>query len=469
MHQSTPNDLGAAEGSYYEAHRKVYPRDISGRFANLRISAAWALLGVFYALPWLRWNGHQAILFDLPARQFHLFSLTLWPQDFIFLTWLLIIAALSLFFFTTVAGRLWCGYACPQTVWTEVFIWMERVTEGDRSRRMKLDAAPWSSEKFTRKAAKQFLWVTFSLWTGFTFVGFFTPITELSGLALQAELGPWESFWIFFYGLATYGNAGFLREQVCKYMCPYARFQSAMFDRDTLIITYDAERGEPRGGRRKGTDPRRASLGDCTDCTMCVQVCPTGIDIRRGLQSECIACAACIDACDSVMDRMGYARGLVRYATQNSLDHGESHILRPRVIVYGTLLALLCCGFVAALALRAPVALDVLHDRNSLYRVLDDGEIENVYLFKIMNKDATPHRFRVHLDQTSNADASLQLDPETPQFEVPAGVVFNAAVRVRRSAFSADRSITPLRFAIEAADAPDLRADADARFFAPRE
>ncbi len=454
-----------ADESYYAAHQKVYPRDIAGRFATLRISAAWLLLGLFYGLPWLRWNGRQAILFDLPARKFHLFGLTLWPQDFIFLTWLLVIAALSLFFFTAVAGRLWCGYACPQTVWTEVFLWMERVTEGDRTRRMKLDAAPWSLHKLGRKGAKQLLWVSFALWTGFTFVGFFTPITLLGELALTGALGPWESFWIFFYGLATYGNAGFLREQVCKYMCPYARFQSAMFDRNTLIITYDLERGEPRGGRRKGSDARSAGLGDCVDCTMCVQVCPTGIDIRAGLQYECIACAACIDACDSVMDRMHYPRGLVRYATQNNLDHQSTRIIRPRIIVYGVLLLALCAGVVIALGRRAPVALDVLHDRNALYRPLDDGAIENVYLLKIMNKDAIPHRFRVEL-----GDAGYRLDPIAPQFDVPAGEVFNAPVRVRRAALEQRHdAVGRLRLRIVATDAPSLQAQADARFFAPRD
>ena len=275
-HLATPPE----SESYYAAHQKVYPREVAGRFTRLRIAAAWVLLGLFYLLPWVRWNGRQAILFDLPARQFHLFGLTLWPQDFIFLAWLLVMAALSLFFFTAIAGRLWCGYACPQTVWTEVFLWLERVTEGDRARRMKLDAGPWTRERWLRKGSKQFLWIAFALWTGFTFVGFFTPITELAARTLAFALGPWEAFWLLFYGFATYGNAGFLREQVCKYMCPYARFQSAMFDKDTLVITYDAGRGEPRGGRRRGTDPRVAGLGDCTDCTLCVQVCPTGIDIR---------------------------------------------------------------------------------------------------------------------------------------------------------------------------------------------
>jgi cytochrome c oxidase accessory protein FixG len=460
--------------SYYAPHRKVYPREVSGRYTRLRLTAAWVLLGLFYLLPWIRWNGRQAILFDLPARQFHLFGLTLWPQDFIFLAWLLVMAALSLFFFTAIAGRLWCGYACPQTVWTEVFLWLERVTEGDRARRMKLDAAPWSGDKLLRKGAKQSLWIAFALWTGFTFVGFFTPVTELAARTVAWTLGPWEAFWLLFYAVATYGNAGFLREQVCKYMCPYARFQSAMFDKDTLIITYDAGRGEPRGGRRRGTDPRAAGLGDCTDCTLCVQVCPTGIDIREGLQYECIACAACIDACDSVMDRMGYARGLVRYDTQDAASHRGPRVLRPRVIVYGALLALLFAGFIAALALRQPVALDVLHDRNTLYRALDSGEIENVYLLKIMNKGASSQGFRVSLlaeagHGAAGGQPAYRLDPASPVFTVAPGEVFNAAVRVRREAGDWAGGPSTLHFTVTAVDDGRLSARAEARFFAPRE
>ena len=472
------------EESYYAAHQKVYPREVSGTFSRLRITAAWVLLGLFYGLPWLRWEGRQAILFDLPARQFHLFGLTLWPQDFVFLAWLLVIAALSLFFFTAVAGRLWCGYACPQTVWTEVFLWMERVTEGSRARRMKLDAAPWSVDKLGRKLSKQVLWIGFAAWTGFTFVGFFTPITELANRVLDFSATGWETFWIVFYGFATYGNAGFLREQVCKYMCPYARFQSAMFDRDTLIISYDTARGEPRGGRRKGLDPATRGLGSCTDCTLCVQVCPTGIDIRNGLQYECIACAACIDACDSVMDRMGYPRGLVRYDTQHRLEHRSTRILRPRVIVYGVLLAALIAGFIVALAMRKPVGLDVLHDRNTLYRSLATGEIENVYLLKIMNKDTRPHQFRVTLDSDEDeGNNAHRLDPQEPTFTVPSGEVFNAAVRVRRNAWNDDAEATDaddvktdagvgaseIHFVITATDEPALTARAESRFFAPKD
>jgi cytochrome c oxidase accessory protein FixG len=462
MNTTAPPQPATAADSYYEAHRKVYPREVRGRFASLRRIAVWVLLGIFYGLVWLQWNGRQAVLFDLPARKFYLFGLTMWPQDFIFLSWLLIIAALSLFFFTAVGGRLWCGYACPQTVWTEAFLWMERWTEGDRAKRIKLDKAPWSAEKLARKSAKQFLWITFAAWTGFTFVGYFSDVRTLGANLLDFSIGPWEAFWTLFYGFATYGNAGYLREQVCKYMCPYARFQSAMFDRDTLIITYDAERGEPRGSRKRGEDPRARGLGDCTDCTLCVQVCPTGIDIRKGLQYECIACAMCIDACDSVMDRMGYRRGLIRYTTQHALEHRPTRLLRPRIIVYGTLLLLLVAGLVVALALRTPVAVDAIHDRNTLYRMTEDGKAQNVYTLKIMNKQERPHRFRVRVA----GSPGIALAPPDISFDVAPGEVYNAPVRVERDAFETTGNET-IRFTVTAEADPRLTASAEARFFAP--
>jgi cytochrome c oxidase accessory protein FixG len=459
---TAPAAPAADAESYYEAHRKVYPREVQGRFASLRRIAVLSLLGIFYGLVWLQWNDRQAVLFDLPARKFYLFGLTMWPQDFIFLSWLLIIAALSLFFFTAVGGRLWCGYACPQTVWAEAFLWMERITEGERAKRIKLDKAPWSAEKLARKVAKQLLWIVFAAWTGFTFVGYFSDVRALGASLLDFSIGPWEAFWTLFYGVATYGNAGYLREQVCKYMCPYARFQSAMFDRDTLIITYDAERGEPRGSRKRSEDPRARGLGDCTDCTLCVQACPTGIDIRNGLQYECIACAMCIDACDGVMDRMGYPRGLIRYATQHALEHQQTRVLRPRVIVYGALLTLLMAGFVVALAMRTPVALDALHDRNTLYRMTEDGKAQNVYTLKIMNKQERPHRFRV----TVAGSAGMALEPEEVAFDVGPGEVYNAPVRVERDAFETTGNET-IRFTITAEADPRLTASAEARFFAP--
>lgn len=448
--------------SYYVAEQKIYPREVTGRYARLRTLAVWVLLGLFYVMPWITWNGRQAVLFDLPARKFYVFGLVLWPQDFIFLTGLLVIAAISLFFFTALGGRLWCGYACPQTVWTEAFLWMERIAEGRRSERMKLDKAPWSAHKLARKAAKQAMWIGFSLWTGITFVGFFTPIETLFGKIATLSLGPWEWFWTLFYGFATYGNAGFLREQVCKYMCPYARFQSAMFDRDTMIVTYDAARGEPRGSRRRGADPAALKLGSCVDCTLCVQVCPTGIDIRKGLQYECIACAACIDACDGVMDKMSYPRGLIRYTTQNALEHKPTRIVRPRTIIYAVILGGLLTAFGVGLAKRTPVDVDVIRDRNALYRLLEDGRVENVYSVKILNKTERAHRFVVSV----RGAGELTVEPQPAQFEVASGEVFPATVRVRRPAYE-PLGPQDVEFEVRATDDPKLEAETRARFLAP--
>jgi cytochrome c oxidase accessory protein FixG len=446
----------------YAAHQKIYPREAHGLFARLRVAAVLVLLGVFYLLPWLRWEGRQAVLFDLPARKFYIFGLIFWPQDFFFLSWLLIIAALSLFFFTTLAGRLWCGYACPQTVWTEAFVWMERLAEGNRAQQIRLDRGLWTANKIARKTAKQAMWLGFSAWTGFTFVGYFTPIATLAHELVTLALGPWELFWCVFYGFATYGNAGYLREQVCKYMCPYARFQSAMFDRDTLIISYDPARGEPRGARQRGTDRRVRGLGDCIDCMLCVQVCPTGIDIRQGLQYECIACAACIDACDAVMDRMSYPRGLIRYATQSSMESGSAHILRPRMLVYGSLLVALVIGFGVAVAMRNPVDIDVLRDRNVLYRTLDDGTIENVYTVRLINKDEREHRFRL----SASGLPGLQLD--TDRAEALVGASTTQAVPIRlRLAGAAPRGSSVVRIHATAIDDRRLMAESTARFISP--
>jgi len=388
-------------GSLYEAQKKIYPRSVSGVFSQWRwIFVALTQL-VFYGMPWLEWGQRQAVLFDLGARRFYIFGLVLYPQDFIYLTGLLVISALALFLFTAVAGRLWCGFACPQTVYTEIFLWIERKVEGDRSARMRLDGGPLSLEKLVKKWFKHFLWIALGLWTGFTFVGYFAPIRELGMEFLQARMSSWEVFWVFFYGFATYGNAGFLREQVCKYMCPYARFQSAMFDADTLIVSYDAARGEPRGGRSRKAQTSALSLGSCIDCTLCVQVCPTGIDIRNGLQYECIGCAACVDVCDTVMDKMNYPRGLIRFTTQNALAGQWSvrqmwrRVLRPRVLVYGCVLLALCVGLLASLVARTPLKVDVVRDRATLSRIVAGGKLENVYRLKIMNATEQPQRYRI--------------------------------------------------------------------------
>jgi cytochrome c oxidase accessory protein FixG len=446
----------------YESAEKIYPREISGRFDRLSRLATIILLGLFYAVPWIPWDDRQAVLFDLPARKFYIFGLTLWPQDFPFLALLLIILAYSLFFFTAIGGRLWCGFACPQTVWTEIFIWMEQWTEGTRSQRMKLDRAPWGWNKFRRKFSKQFLWITFSLWTGFTFVGYFQPIRELGMDILTLQVGGWTLFWGLFYGFATYGNAGYMREQVCKYMCPYARFQSAMFDKDTLIISYDEARGEPRGSRKRTEDPKEKGLGDCIDCQLCVQVCPTGIDIREGLQYECIACAACIDACDSIMDRMSYPRGLVRYTTENALHHKKSSIFRPRVLIYAALLVILVSLMVGLLATRTPVILDVIRDRNSLYRELPDGVIENIYTLKIVNQSNDARQFSLDVSGVEG----IALDGIPDPLEVGGGEVMSVPARVRVQGDNA-YGIMNIEFTITAADDPNVSVVEDSRFLGP--
>jgi len=462
---SSGNTAGTNESAvaFYAKAEKIHPREVSGRYARLRVLAVLALLGLYYVVPWIGWDGRQAVLFDLPARKFHVFGLTFWPQDFFYLALLLILAALSLFFFTALAGRLWCGYACPQTVWTEVFIWMERVVEGRRNQRIKLDKAPWTARKFGLKITKHAIWIAFALFTGFTFVGYFTPIKTLAVEMTAFNLGPWETFWVLFYGFATYGNAGWMREQVCIYMCPYARFQSAMFDKDTLIISYDTERGEPRGSRRKSVDPKSSGLGDCVDCKACVQACPTGIDIRDGLQYQCIGCAACIDVCDEIMDKMSYDRGLVRYTTENALTHRQTHVLRPRMFVYAAILVLLLSGLSYAVLTRTPLELGIIRDRNSLYRETSNGLIENVYTLKLLNMDEADHRYRVSV--TGLPGIELVMDDD--EIAVPGGAIMNLPVSIRIDPEDLASSSNEIAFELTATDRPELSVTEKARFIGP--
>ncbi|MDZ7920184.1 cytochrome c oxidase accessory protein CcoG [Rhodoferax sp.] len=436
----------------YEAHKRIYPRSVSGYFAKWRWALVFLTQLVFYCTPWLEWGQRQAVLFDLGARRFYIFNLVLYPQDFIYLTGILVISAFSLFLFTAVAGRLWCGYACPQTVYTEIFLWLEKLAEGDRSARMRRDAGPWNWDKVWRKGATQGMWITLALWTGFTFVGYFTPIHALGGAVLQWTLGPWETFWIFFYGFATYGFAGYMREQVCKYMCPYARFQSAMFDKDTLIVTYDSERGEPRGARSKKADPRALNLGACVDCSLCVQVCPTGIDIRKGLQYECIGCGACADVCDSVMDKVGYPRGLVKYSTQNAVHQHWTraqtlrHVLRPRVLVYVGILATVLVAMGVSLALRSPFKVDVVRDRGTLARIVAGGKMENVYRLQIMNATEQAQEFVVEATGLDGIEASM----DQPTLAIGPAQARWVAVRVQIPYEAAVAGSHPFEFSISA-------------------
>jgi len=449
--------------SLYAKREKIFPREVHGLYARLRALGVFGLLGIYYLTPWLRWDGHQAVLLDLPARKFHIFGLTLWPQDFIYLAILLVIAGLVLFFVTALAGRVWCGYACPQTVWTEAFMWIERKIEGSRMQQQKLDAMPMNARKFGLKASKHTLWLLFSAWTGLTFVGYFTPVIELGERLLVFNLGPWETFWVVFYGFATYGNAGWMREQVCTYMCPYARFQGAMFDSDTLVISYIPERGEPRGSRKRSADPRMLGLGDCIDCTLCVQVCPTGIDIRNGLQYECIACSACIDACDDVMDKMGYEKGLIKYTTENAMHGGKTHILRPRMIIYAALLLVIAAVFVNSISQRTSLGLDVIRDRNRLYRETDDGLIENVYILKILNMDDIAHRYALRVDGIPG----LELHTDVREIQVEAGAVMALPVRLRADEANLGAQSNQVIFELSARDNAELSVREEARFLGP--
>ena len=463
--RSAPGDV---EVALYEVRKKIYPRAVTGLFAGWRWALVWFTQLLFYGLPWLSWGDRPMVLFDLEARRFYLFGWVLYPQDFIYLTGLLVISALSLFLFTAVAGRLWCGFACPQTVYTEIFMWVERVIEGDRNARMKLDKSPMSGAKLVRKGGKHLAWVLIALWTGISFVGYFTPIRELLGAILTLSTGPWQTFWVLFYGFATWGNAGFMREQVCKYMCPYARFQGVMFDRDTLTVTYDARRGEPRGSRSKKADPAAMGLGDCIDCTLCVQVCPTGIDIRNGLQYECIGCAACIDACDQVMDKMGYPRGLIRYATENAMDEQLSdkevlrRVARPRVLIYTAALLAVTIVLFGHLLTRSTVKLDVIPDR-SLGREVEDGLIENTYRLQLINSSETVRRFVVSVEGLE----SVYVEGQTA-FEVgPAGVRL-VPITVRTKPGTGAPGSNPIRFSVQADDDPAASASAKSTFFVPR-
>jgi len=513
-------EADAAGSSLYVSERKIYPREVKGQLNRLRVAAVVWLLGMFYVFPWLRWDGRQAVLFDLPARKFYIFGLTFWPQDFLFLAMLLMIAAFALFFFTALSGRLFCGYACPQTVWTEVFLWIEHWCEGDRNKRMKLDASPWKGsawnwEKLLRKSAKHLAWAVVAVWTGFTFTGFFTPITDLGARFVGLSWGGWETFWVAFATLLCWGNAGVLREQVCKYMCPYARFQSAMFDRDTLIIAYDPMRGEPRGPRKRGLPsvlqrarglldvntaldyvfrasrhPSAAAqtaqargtitwdgdldeveplpkfqpeeLGDCIDCTICVQVCPTGIDIRNGLQYECIACGACVDACDDVMAKLGYPKGLVRHSTQNTMDGKTTKVLRPRIVLYAVLLAGFMLAWGLGVGMRSELIAEVLRDRNALYLETWDGGIENGYTLKLTNKSDHDQRYRIRIESSL---AQLRFKDGEPLLAVPSQAIASFPLVVEAPAGEI-RGRHAIGFVVESEDG-SARETIDSSFFGP--
>lgn len=402
-----PADEPVQLGPMTMARRKVYPRLVNGRFRRVRFIISAFLQVILFFGPWLMYDGQQAIQIDLAARRFHFFWLTFWPQDTYFLLVILIFLAVFLFASTAVGGRMWCGYACPQTLLTESFIYVEAFFEGDRMRRMRRDRGRWTPDKIARKMGKWTIWGLMSLWLGITVAGYFQDSYQLLFELMDGAVSSGTATLIVVVAAAAYFDFGWFREQFCHYACPYARFQGAMFDPDSLIISYDRKRGEPRG---KAKD---AKAGDCVDCQICVQVCPSGIDIRNGLQLECIACTACIDACDGVMDRLKRPRGLVGYTSLNQLE-GEAHsVVRPRVVIYAIILFALGILFSYMMANRPLLVFDVIRKSGitAVYTVTADGHVSNMYHLNIINKDRQPHTLQISLEDFPDAQLVAPQNP----------------------------------------------------------
>ncbi len=456
----------------YAPAKKIYARAVTGTFNTWRWVFVWLTQILYYGLPWLSWEDRPAVLLNLVERKFYIFGLVLWPQDFIYLTALLVLSAFSLFLFTAVAGRLFCGYACPQTVYTSIFMQIERWIEGDRAKRIRLDTKGSLAQRTLKRSMKYLVWLLVALWTGFTFAGYFTPIRELGGLVLSWDLGPWQTFWILFYSGFTILQAGFMREQVCKYMCPYARFQSVMYDRDTLIVTYDDARGEPRGSRSKKEDHRATGKGDCIDCRVCVDVCPTGIDIRRGLQYECIGCGLCVDACNQIMDKMSYPRGLIRYSTQNAIAQNftakqlRAQVFRPRVLIYTAILTLIAVVVFTTLAMREPLKVDIMRDRGALAREVEGTWIENTYQFQFINVDEKAHTYKVTVSGLPGLAVA-----SSDEFDVPATATKLYVVRLQAPIAELERmekGSHRIEIRIDSISTPGVGVDEKTVFFIPR-
>ncbi|WP_299687620.1 cytochrome c oxidase accessory protein CcoG [uncultured Vibrio sp.] len=402
-------------GDRFNPSNRIYVRESKGKFQQLRRYGGWLLLLLFALIPWIPFGERQAVLLDIASQQFNFFGTTLYPQDLTLLAILFIIAAFGLFFITTFLGRVWCGYLCPQTVWTFMYIWFEEKLEGAANKRRKQDSGKLTPNLILRKTIKHIAWWTIAIATGLTFVGYFIPIKELVVGFFTFSSSFWPVFWVLFFAGCTYANAGWMRSIVCLHMCPYARFQSAMFDKDTFIVGYNSERGENRGPRSRKADPKELDLGDCIDCNLCVQVCPTGIDIRDGLQYECINCGACIDACDNTMERMGYEKGLISYTTEHRLEGHSTKVMRPKLLGYGTILILMLGLFFAQIASVDPAGLSVLRDRNQLFRVNNQGLVENTYTLKIINKTQQEQEYKLDVsglpDSIWHGKQTITVDP----------------------------------------------------------
>lgn len=452
------------DAEHYKPRDQIYVRKVKGVFQQLRRKMNFFFLALFAILPWLQYEGHQAILLDIAEQRFTLWSLTLWPQDLTLLAWLFILSAFLLFFVTTFLGRVWCGYLCPQTVWTFIFIWFEEKIEGTANQRKKLDSQEMDANKFWRKTLKHSCWLFFSILTSLTFVGYFAPIDEVFVEFFTFNASFTLAAVVWFFALCTYGNAGWMREIMCLHMCPYARFQSAMFDKDTLTVTYDYHRGENRGPRSRKQDPKDLGLGDCIDCSLCVQVCPTGIDIRNGLQYECINCGACVDACDGVMERMKYAKGLIRYTTEHELEGKKVNLIRSKLIGYATVLIVMSSLLLYEIAARTPVSLDIIRDRTELAKENFNGEIENVYTLKILNKSQKDNRYRLSVEGIEKA-----IWHGEQEIMVKAASVYTLPMSISVDPYELNGYMNDITFVVELiSEEEDVRIEQETRFFNKR-
>ena len=448
----------------YKPRDQIYVRKVTGFFQQLRLKMNFIFLTIFAVIPWLQYNGHQAILFDITDQRFYLWGLTLWPQDLTLLAWLFILSAFVLFFVTTFLGRVWCGYLCPQTVWTFIFIWFEEKIEGSANQRKKLDSQKLDFNKFWRKALKHTCWMFFSVLTALTFVGYFMPIEEIYTDFFTFNTSFAAAATVWFFTLCTYGNAGWMREIMCLHMCPYARFQSAMFDKDTITVSYDYNRGESRGPRGKKQDHKAMGLGDCIDCNLCVQVCPTGIDIRNGLQYECINCGACVDACDGVMENMNYPKGLIRYTTENELKGKKVRLVRAKLIGYAVVLVVMSGLLVMEIVNRVPVSLEIIRDRNQLSRETFNGDVENVYTLKILNKSQIDSTYRVSVRGIDNVKWIGE-----QEVTVKAANVYTLPISLAMDPYDLTEPMTTITFVLkQISPESDVMFEQESRFFKKR-
>ncbi|MGF1717252.1 cytochrome c oxidase accessory protein CcoG [Photobacterium chitinilyticum] len=439
---------------------RIYVRAVKGIYQKLRQKMGWLLMILFMGIPWIPYGDRQAILLDIGQQQFNFFGTTLWPQDLTLLATLFMIAAFALFFITTFLGRVWCGYFCPQTVWTFIYIWFEEKLEGSANKRRKQDSMKPTGKLLGKKVLKHIAWLAVALATGLTFVGYFFPVKTLVIDFFTFNASFWAVFWVLFFTVCTYANAGWMRSIVCIHMCPYARFQSAMFDKDTYIVGYDVERGEARGPRSRKKDPKELGLGDCIDCNLCVQVCPTGIDIRDGLQYECINCGACVDACDETMVRMGYEKRLISYTTEHKLEGHSTHIMRPKLIGYGAVMIAMVGLFFFLLASVQPMGLDVIRDRNQLFRVNTEGLIENTYTLKILNKTQQQAIYRLTVEGIEEIEWYGR-----QQVTVAAGEVYTLPVSLGVDPYLLQSPIADIIFIMERGEGDDkIELQTESRF-----